>query len=318
MLLLLLSQTAHSQKTRAFKGRLKILDGTKKDIFNIGVRLVGQGSSYTGSDGSFVIPINENTGSVTLELSSGKFDIVYPVNGVIGVPKDSSVITDFIVGSATKDILVKAIAQSRNELKGLLVQQGLQQQDIQQALANILAGIQKTTGIKTEDLDNQIDLDNQKKEFYPVLSAAINNYTNEAKDLKDAFKFIARHAFDDPQALQVLTDAVNTYNAAYQDLNNKHNAYEKSVNDLWRSDAKTAEVRDLFSYALGELHSANIFVLNLKIRDINDYNLGNFSGSKKAFKERILHEIETSQLQLERRLQELDNRSQVLLSKLMT
>jgi hypothetical protein len=69
---------------------------------------------------------------------------------------------------------------------------------------------------------------------------------------------------------------------------------------------------------LGELHSANIFTLNLKVRDINEYFRGNVKGSKKVFREQIINDIEYTQLQLERRLEELDKRAQVVLTKLAT
>ena len=158
----------------------------------------------------------------------------------------------------------------------------------------------------------------ERDTFYPILASAINNYINEAKDVKDAFKFVARNAFEDPQALQVLTDAINSYNLAYENLNMNYSGYERTVNELWQSESKTTEVRDLFSYALGELHSANIFTLNLKVRDINSYFRGQVTGSKKAFKESIIREIEAATLQLERRLEELDNRAHIVLSKLAT
>ena len=88
------------------------------------------------------------------------------------------------------------------------------------------------------------------------------------------------------------------------------------VLDLW-NESRAGEVKDFFNYALGELHSANIFTLNLKINDINEYNRGNISNSKKKmFKETLTREIDTEVFQLERRLQELDNRAQVILSKL--
>lgn len=322
LLLLLVNHHSDGQGVKKFRGRLKILDGNKQQVINVSVRLVDLGPGVTGSDGIFEIGINDNVRSVTLELVKSKWDIIYPIGGVIGVPQDPNQITDFIIGDSPKELLTQAVAQLSNQLSkqlnALQAEQGIAQKGADQALATILAEIQKKTDIKTEDLNNAIDLDAKKKEFYPILSAAINNYTNEAKDLKDAFKFSARHAFDDPQALMILTDAVNSYNAAFQDINKKHNDYEKTVNDLWKSDAKTIEIREFFNYALGELHSSNIFVLNLKIRDINDYNRGSYPGSKKAFKEQVLRDIESSLLQLERRLQELDTRAQVVLSKLIT
>ena len=113
-----------------------------------------------------------------------------------------------------------------------------------------------------------------------------------------------------------MINSVNSYNAAFEEINKQYSGYEKMVGDLWNESTAT-EVREFFKYALGELHSANIFTLNLKINDINDYNRGNLSNSKKkVLKEAITREIDTEVFQLERRLQELDNRSQVILSKL--
>ncbi len=53
-------------------------------------------------------------------------------------------------------------------------------------------------------------------------------------------------------------------------------------------------------------------------RDINDYFRGDIKGSKKAFKDNIIREIETATLQLERRLDELDNQAHIVLNKLAT
>ena len=316
ILLLLFVNVALCQQDRRFKGRLVLLDGNQKLLNNISVRLVDQGSGVTGTDGEFAIAVSNTVASVTLSLVNSNWDIIYPIGGKISIPKDTSEVVDVIVGNSPKTILTQALAKSNNEIKSSLLKLGVKQDGIEQALTEFRNEIQAMSNIKLEDLRDQIDLANKREQFYPVLTSAINNYINEAKDLKDAFKFIARHAFDDNQALQVLTDAVNSYSAAYEDINNKHSGYEKMVDDLWNSESKSGEVRDFFKYALGELHSANIFTLNLKIRDINDYNRGNFKGSKKAFKETILREIESSDLQLERRLEELDNRAQVVLTKL--
>lgn len=316
MCLLLLTHFAFSQNVRRFKGRIMLFDGNKT-LNNIPVRLVDQGGGTTGTDGQFIIPINNNISTVTLELVNSERSILYPPGGSVPVPKDSNVAVVFIVGDSPKDILTRAVARSNNEIKDRLLQLGVKQDGIEQSLTAFRDEIQKMTNVKLEDLKDQIDLDRRRQDFYPMLATAINNYTNEAKDLKDAFKFTARHAFDDPQAMQVLTDAVNSYNVAFEDINRKRSGYEKMVADLWESEAKATEVREWFSYALGELHSANIFTLNLKIKDINEYNRGEINGARRrTFKDTVMREIEASQLQLERRLQELDNRAQILLSRL--
>jgi hypothetical protein len=299
-----------------FRGRIIFFDGVKKPAANVAVRLLREGDGTTGTDGIFTIAIHDTTRTITLELVKSPFAVIYPANGVAQVPKGDNQVIDFYIGDSPKDILTKAVAKSDNELKARLTQLGIKQDGIEKTLNAFRDDIQKMSDIKIANLKDAIDLDSKRREFYPEFAAAINNYINEAKDLKDAFKFTAKHAFDDPQALQVLTDAINSYDIAFKQINNNHAGYEKMVLDLWESEAKASEVREFFNYALGELHKSNIFVLNLRIKDINDYNLGHVKGSKKAFKEMISHDIDTLVFQLDQRLQELDSRARVILNKL--
>lgn len=303
-------------KQNKFKGKLVLFDGQKKPMINTPVRLVNEGDGATGTDGIFTIAIHDTTASVTLELVKNKMSVIYPAGGIAKVLRNSNEVVEFYVGESTKDILTRAVAESNNEIEKTLTAMGVKQDGIEQTLKAFRDEIQKMANIKVDDLKDQIELASKKENFYPLFASAINNYTNEAKDLKDAFKFSARHSFDDPQALQLLNNSVNSYSAAFEEINRKHSGYEKMVLDLW-NEAKATEVKEFFNYAMGELHSANIYTLNLKIKDINDYNSGSMSNSKKKmFKEMISRDIDTQVFQLERRLQELDNRAQVILSKL--
>jgi hypothetical protein len=310
------SNISYSQGTRKFIGKLVSFDGGNQNIIEQPVRLVNQGTGVTGTDGIFVIAINENIAEVTLELVNSDLNIIYPTGGKISVPKDQDAVVAFVVGDSPKDILTKAVAKSNNEIKNRLSQLGVQQDGIEQALSGFITEIQKMSDIKLTDLTDQIELASKQEQFYPELASSITSYINEAKDLKDAFKFTARHAFNDEPALQILIDAIESYNFEFEKINKNHTSYEKKVADYWQSEAKASETKEFFNYALGEIHSANIFTLNLKVTDINNYNRGNFKGSKKSFKELILRDIRNEQLQLERRLEELDQRAQILLSKL--
>jgi hypothetical protein len=307
---------AHGQETREFTGRLVSFDGGTESIAQVPVRLVNMGTGVTGTDGIFTIAIHENTSEVTLELVNSEMDIIYPTGGRTNVPKNQNAVVEFIIGDSPLDILTRAVAKSNNEIRNRLTNMGVKQDGIEQTLNAFLAEIQRMSNIKLENLNNEIDLAAKREQFYPELASTINHFINEAKDLKDAFKFAARFAFDDQRALLLLTDAVDSYNQIFEDLNKNHSGYEKLVRDYWQSEVKASEVQELFNYALGELHSANIFTLNLKVRDINNYYSGNVKGSKKVFRQRIISEIEQEQLQLERRLEELDNRAQVVLTKL--
>lgn len=319
ILFILFYNIGYGQATRKFTGKLVSFDGNNKTINNISVRLVNQQSGVTGTDGIFVIAINNDVEEVTLELANSELTIIYPAGGRVNIPKNPNAVVEFVVGDSPKEILTKAVAKSNNEIKNRLSQLGVKQDGIEETLNVFIAEIQKMSDIKRADLTSQIDLASKREEFYPALASSINGYINEAKDLKDAFKFTARHAFNDPMALQILVDAISSYNIVFEDLNKNSAGFEMKVSDYWQSEAKANEVRELFNYALGEIHSANVFILNLKISEINELNGSNLKGSKKeALQENILRDIQTSQLQLERRLEDLDKRAQIVLSKLAT
>jgi|GEM_PF-2559603 len=312
-----ISNVCFAQADKKFTGRIVLLSGNPKEIENLSVRLIDIGPGITGTDGKFSIAIKKDAATVTLQLMKSDLTILYPSGGVAKVPADPNEVVAFIVGDSPKDMLTKAVAKSNNEIKTSLSQLGVKQDNIEQTLLAFRDEMQKITNVKLDDLKEQIDIDSKRRDFYPKLSASINDFINEAKDIRDAFKFTARHAFDDQEALNVLIDAIKNYNVAYEEINRQHSGYEKIVLDLWESEPKASETREFFNYALGELHSSNIFTLNQKISEINEYNRGNLKASKKKeMKDMILHDIDTQELQLDRRLQELDNRAQVLLSRL--
>ncbi len=306
-----------AQQTQIFRGRLVHINGLDSLVQNIQIRLLDLGTGTSGTDGVFAIGIPKDINEVTVELVNNESTIIYPREGKISVPKNVDILVEVIIGESTMNILTKAIARSNNEIKANLEQIGINQGDIEETLNAFRNDIQSLTDIKISDLKKEIDLEDKQSSFYQEMSITLLNYINEAKDIKDAFKFVSRHAFDDQQALLLLTDAVNNYNVAYEELNKEHSTYEVEIQKLWQSERRTSEAREVFNYALGELHSSNIFVLNLKLEDINNYFHGKIKSSeKKQIKESILREIDQTEFQLDRRLAELDKRALVLLANL--
>src|SRR4249919_940407 len=98
--LLLHSLKGMGQGDRKFIGRLLMLEGGKTPVVNMSVRLVNEGAGVTGTDGKFVIPINANSGAVTLELVKSKLVVVYPAGGIAKVPRDPNQEIEFYVGES--------------------------------------------------------------------------------------------------------------------------------------------------------------------------------------------------------------------------
>src|SRR5258708_1370742 len=157
-----------------------------------------------------------------------------------------------------------------------------------------------------------------KEEAYPEMATTITNYINEAKDLKDAFQFSAQQALESRQALRSLAEAVDQYNLAYEKLNKERFTYEKYVDSYWKKDILTLEFKNLMDYAIGDLHTVNILTLSQKVRVMNDLYQGNIKGARKIndTKKELTKDITLEVIQLDKRLQELERRSNRVLYSL--
>ena len=154
-----------------------------------------------------------------------------------------------------------------------------------------------------------------KDDAYPLISNTLLNYINEAKDFKDAFGMLGVQATESRQALAKLSDATEQYNRAFEKLNKERLTYEQYVSTFWKSDVKTLEFQSLLDYALGDLHGVNILTLNQKIATINDIANGrvkHIGEKKKELEKDISEEV----LKLDKRLQELERRTNRILYEL--
>jgi len=151
-----------------------------------------------------------------------------------------------------------------------------------------------------------------KDEAFPLISNTLIDYINEAKDFKDAFQMLGVQSTESRQALAKLTDATEQYNRAFEKLNKERLTYEKYVTTFWDSPVKSLEFKSLLDYAIGDLHGVNILTLNQKLAVINDIANGrakHINDLKKQLGKDISEEV----LKLDKRLQELERRTNRIL-----
>ncbi len=163
----------------------------------------------------------------------------------------------------------------------------------------------------TNAADRTINVSN-KDEAFPLISNTLTDYINEAKDFKDAFQMLGVQSTESRQALAKLTDATEQYNRAFEKLNKERLTYEKYVSAFWDSPVKSLEFKSLLDYAIGDLHGVNILTLNQKLAVINDIANGRvkqINSKKKELEKDISEEV----LMLDKRLQELERRTNRIL-----
>ncbi len=211
-----------------------------------------------------------------------------------------------VTGNGQKTIIWDVL-KDRNELTGMI------SFEIRSLIFNDL----KTDSKSIEESTSKTNSLEDKKSFlYADISSSVGNFLITAKDLVSAFRKATPSIFiDDQLTLRNMSNAILKYNDAFNKLNNERMGYEKQVMQYWNNEALTTDIRYMFDYALGELHTVNVLELNSSLNTINDISLGKISGRKnqKEAKDRLFSDIFQNTSQLEKRIQELERRANRIL-----
>lgn len=181
--------------------------------------------------------------------------------------------------------------------------------------ALVQAHSKKVSSSLTEETTVAKSEEEKKSATYAEMSAALGSFIIDVKDLVSAFQHMDNSVFEDNLRLRKMTDAIIKYNTSFNRLNSGRMIVEKQVSMYWKNEALYNDVRYLFDYALGELHSANVLELNNSLNLINDINLGKIQGRKneKDARERVLIAVTQNTNQLDKRIQELERRANRIL-----
>lgn len=211
-----------------------------------------------------------------------------------------------VTGNGQKTIIWDVL-KDRNSLTGLIAFE----------IRSLVFSDQKSLSKSLEDTHlKATSLEDKKSFLYGDMSAAIGNFLITVKDLVSAFRKATPAIFvDDPLTLRNMSNAIIKYNDAFNKLNKDRMGYEKQVMQYWNNEALTTDVRYMFDYALGELHTVNVLELNNSLNTINDISLGKISGrkSQKEAKDKLFGDIFQNTNQLEKRILELERRANRIL-----
>lgn len=211
-----------------------------------------------------------------------------------------------VIGNGQKTIIWEVL-KDRNSLTGMI------SFEIRSYVFNDL----KTESKSIEESASKTNSLEDKKSFlYADMSSSVGNFLITVKDMVSAFRKATPAIFiDDPLTLRNMNNTIIKYNDAFNKLNNNRMGYEKQVMQYWNNEALTTDIRYMFDYALGELHTVNVLELNSSLNTINDIGQGKISGRKnqKEAKDKLFADIYQNTGQLEKRIQELERRANRIL-----
>lgn len=243
---------------------------------------------------------------VTVSAKAGsEFYVVYPTDGVVLLPKEQNALIDIIVRKrdshpavvadhAPKDMTVlKAVNKTESSILKALRQES-------QSLDSVL------TLLKGNAIDKQI-IEAGRLRNFPLISASLNQYLNEVRDLNDSFSALGLN-LENKQTYDQYSDAVNNYNQIYELLNTNKGVYEQAVEVYWHKEL-ALKYSNLMDFVIEDLHRPYILDINYTFqRRIYEFLKETKKKRKKELKDELNKDIELHAEEVGRRINILGER----------
>jgi len=240
-----------------------------------------------------------NIGSVNPKV----YIIDYPMEGRASLPKDNSVFVDIYVSKPGADPvklamreMAKISASSDARLIRKLQEESRRGYD---SIVRLLSSKEK--------IDDKA-LAKGRMEFLPLISRALNQYLNEAKDANDAFLAL-KNSMDNAGAFQQFGDAILSYNEIFELLNGNKSTYEQAINTYWNSKELSLKLSSLLDFSIEEIHKPYLLEINYAFFDrIYQYNEESNKSRKRELGKALAADIAAHSASLSRRLNILGER----------
>jgi len=257
----------------------------------------------TDPQGIIDLKFTEEINYVNIEsISNKEYEIRYPLEGKAFLPKDPNTFIDIYVARPGPDPLMQIRADIKRS---------------QTAFQNVL--IEKLEEESRKGYDGIIELLNEKHidearlmegklEFLPLISSALNNYLNEARNFNDAFLALSK-SLNNNGSYEQLNNTIYKYNDIFNLLNANRDIYQQAIATYWNSKELSLKFSNLIDFAIEDLHRP--FILEINYTLIN--RLYEFSQEKNKRKRKedgkvLQRDMEVLSSSMSRRLLSLGER----------
>ena len=259
----------------------------------------GQGLT-TDPQGVIDLKISPTIAYVNIGTPDAKvYEIKYPLEGKAVLPKDPSVFVDIFVSKPSPDELKIVTAQIMTS------QASLQSNILKRLDADSKKGYDQIVAVlQSKTLDDTV-LARGRLQFFPLISAALNNYLNEARNFNDAFLMLSS-ALNNKQSYDQLAKSIYDYNAIYDLLNANKSAYEQAIATYWNSKELSLKFSSVVDNAIENFHRPYILEINYTyINRIYQANAETNRGRRATLQNDLSKDMQTLSAAMSRRLSEL-------------
>lgn len=278
----------------------------------------------SNNDGLFRLYLKTSDRYITVQSTDPAYRITFPPNGTVFLPVNPADIPQIMMGMPGKQqttreaiLILKQLDSVRHDLKQAKVanldQELLKRQD------SLLSVARKKYAITDADLRTAREVMEGRERNFSRISTALNNYLNQAKNLRDALEQLGRFALDNPKAFRLLDSTIYLYSAAYDSINSNHVAWQQAIRNYWFSGELALGFQNVTDFTLNDLHREYFLTLNEDIiRQINAYLNESNRKKKKALRETVISSINSVLPHLDSRLAILDTKTNMFLSTMQS
>ena len=292
-----------------FRGRVVVAEGGPP-LRQMTVRLDRFGTATPNDGGFFSAAIPAGTQSIRIQVATGnpRWMLRYPTSA-IAVPRDTSFVTDIIVGPSLDETLTRDFASSVTRLGASLRNAGAADSQVIAAINALRREFSTRTNVRIDELRTAEKLSTERARIYPELSATLERFMIKANNMTIAFQYLLEPSFGSDSAFAQLQRAITEYNVAVEALKTGRAGFEDGVASNWRNTTASADLRAVLDYALGDIHAVDILPLNEVLPDVSRILTGNLRGREAQTRRAdVMARVRIAVSTLRVRLDELERR----------
>jgi hypothetical protein len=234
-------------------------------VRDVRIRVIGHGEPSILDSGEFSLQLAGAPTVIEVQTISGQLQVVYPPAGRVALPRDPAVVVPIVVGRSDREVLSDLVAARMIQIEHALNRNGVAYSASADSISEGLRRIASLLELRETEIEEGLARRRAQNDAVPALLGTIDRYILELRDLHDAFTLVAPYAAANSDALQALRQAMQDYNAAFEELNGGRAAFRSAINAHWSTTEAAGLLRDLdnvYTHAIDDIHRGYILPLN--------------------------------------------------------
>jgi hypothetical protein len=268
---LALAALAGDGQGAVLRGRVVTIEN--RPATDVKLQIAGQSAvlAVRRPSGEFEQPLAGQPSTVQVSVLDGPYQVLYPLDGLVPVPKDESVLVTIVVGKPEKSYIADQLAQRLLRLESILKANGIHYSASADSLSSDLHQVLSELQLRDADLRRDVADRRNQASVTPEILRVTADYVLKVKDLRDALASFPPLAAESRGALEALKGAMAKYNDAFTALNNNRDAFGEQIRSYWpadRTEILQKDLADVYLEAIENIHQGLVLPANPSLIDL--------------------------------------------------